>query len=303
METYRTPDERFADVPEFPWEPRYAEVSDARGRRRCGCRGSRPDPPTGPSYCCSTASRPGRSSTARSCACSTSPASARSPWTSSASAAPTSRPACADHTFARHVEWLRELVLDRLDLRDVTLVGQDWGGLIGLVSSPSTPTGSPVWWPPTPAYRRVTTPMPELWWMFRRAVESAETLDIGRLVEAGCVNGLADDARAAYDAPFPDEASKVGRTGDADPGADHAPTTRRRPPTARPGTCSAGGTSRSSRRSATATRSPATWRRSCSGCVPGATGLDHPTLAGAGHFLQEDDGEYLGRSWPRSSPG
>ena len=38
----------------------------------------------------------------------------------------------SDHTYARHVEWVRELAFDHLDLRDVTLVGQDWGGLIGL---------------------------------------------------------------------------------------------------------------------------------------------------------------------------
>src|ERR1700750_245185 len=37
-----------------------------------------------------------------------------------------------DHSFARHVEWMRGLAFDRLDLRGLTLVGQDWGGLIGL---------------------------------------------------------------------------------------------------------------------------------------------------------------------------
>ncbi len=37
-----------------------------------------------------------------------------------------------DYSYARLVEWTRELVLDHLDLREVTLVGQDWGGLIGL---------------------------------------------------------------------------------------------------------------------------------------------------------------------------
>src|SRR6202012_4903397 len=36
-----------------------------------------------------------------------------------------------EHSYARHVEWVRSLVFDALDLRDVTLVGQDWGGLIG----------------------------------------------------------------------------------------------------------------------------------------------------------------------------
>ncbi|OOK76460.1 haloalkane dehalogenase [Mycobacterium kansasii] len=37
-----------------------------------------------------------------------------------------------DHSYARHVEWMRALAFDVLDLRNVTLVGQDWGGLIGL---------------------------------------------------------------------------------------------------------------------------------------------------------------------------
>ena len=38
----------------------------------------------------------------------------------------------ADYTYARHVEWMRAALFDELDLSDVTLVGQDWGGLIGL---------------------------------------------------------------------------------------------------------------------------------------------------------------------------
>src|ERR1041384_4661843 len=37
-----------------------------------------------------------------------------------------------DHTFARHVEWVRGFAFDALDLRGVTVVGHDWGGLIGL---------------------------------------------------------------------------------------------------------------------------------------------------------------------------
>ncbi|MCU1586847.1 MAG: dhmA, partial [Frankiales bacterium] len=37
-----------------------------------------------------------------------------------------------DYTYAKHLEWVRALVVDHLDLTDVTLFGQDWGGLIGL---------------------------------------------------------------------------------------------------------------------------------------------------------------------------
>jgi haloalkane dehalogenase len=38
----------------------------------------------------------------------------------------------SDYSYARHVEWMRSALLDQLDLHDVTLVGQDWGGLVGL---------------------------------------------------------------------------------------------------------------------------------------------------------------------------
>ena len=37
-----------------------------------------------------------------------------------------------DYTYARHVGWLRSLLFDALNLRDITLFCQDWGGLIGL---------------------------------------------------------------------------------------------------------------------------------------------------------------------------
>ena len=36
------------------------------------------------------------------------------------------------YTYERHVEWMRALLFDILDLKDITLVCQDWGGLIGL---------------------------------------------------------------------------------------------------------------------------------------------------------------------------
>src|SRR5213082_819376 len=89
--------------------------------------------------------------------------------------------AIADHSFARHVEWVRTLAFDRLDLRGLTLVGQDWGGLIGLrlvaehpdrfarvvASNTGLPTGD--------------QQMPEIWWKFRHVVRSAPTLQVSRL--------------------------------------------------------------------------------------------------------------------------
>jgi haloalkane dehalogenase len=116
----------------------------------------------------------------------------------------------ADHTYARHVEWMRAFAFDALDLQDVTLVGQDWGGLIGLRLAAEHPQ----------RFKRIVAAntglptgdvdMPAIWHRFRVAVQTADELDIGRFVASGCVRGLSDAARAAYDAPFPDESYKAG---------------------------------------------------------------------------------------------
>ncbi len=180
-----------------------------------------------------------------------------------------------------------------LDLRDVTLVGQDWGGLIGLrlvaenldrfagvvAANTGLPTGD--------------LPMPDVWWQFRRAVEKAEHLDVGRLVQAGCVHPMDDAVRAAYDAPYPDESHKAGPR--AMPTL--VPTSPDDPATA-------------ANRAAwetlthadlpflvafsdgdpiTAGMAPILRR-----AMPGAQGLEHPVVVGAGHFLQEDAGDRLG---------
>ena len=199
-----------------------------------------------------------------------------------------------DHSFARHVEWMRALAFDHLDLRDVTLVGQDWGGLIGLrlvaehpdrfarvvAANTGLPTGD--------------HPMPDIWWAFRRAVEGAATLDIGRLVGAGCQRGLHDTDRAAYDAPFPDEAAKVGPRvmPTLVPTAPDDPATE-----ANRAAWDVLGrwdkpllTAFSDGDPITGDMAPILQRQ-----VPGAAGLQHPVLAGAGHFLQEDAGQELGR--------
>jgi haloalkane dehalogenase len=199
----------------------------------------------------------------------------------------------ADHTYARHVEWVRALALDALDLRDITLVGQDWGGLIGLrlvaehperfarvvAANTGLPTGD--------------RPMPEVWWAFRRAVESAPSLDVGRFVRAGCLTPPPDDVIAAYDAPFPDESYKAGPR--AMPGL--IPTRPDDPASA----ANRAAWERLSRWDRpflvafsdsdpiTSAMAPILRRH-----VPGAATLTHPTIEAAGHFLQEDAGERMG---------
>jgi haloalkane dehalogenase len=147
--------------------------------------------------------------------------------------------------------------------------------------------------------------MPEIWWMFHEAVAKAPVLDIGRLVAAGCVRGLADEVRAAYDAPFPTEASKAGPRAmpelvpvrPDDPASD-----ANRSAWARLGEWD------QPFLTAFSDSDPITGGMDAilQEHVPGARGLDHPTIADAGHFLQEDAGDELGRviaSFMAATPG
>jgi haloalkane dehalogenase len=200
--------------------------------------------------------------------------------------------AAADHTYARHVGWVRSLLVDVLGLSGITMFGQDWGGLIGLRITAEVPglvtrlvasnTGLPT------GDRR----MPDVWWAFRRAVETADVLDVGRLVASGCVRGLSDEARAAYDAPFPDESYKAGPR--AMPGL--VPNTPDDPASA------------ANRAAWSVLRTldipillpfsdsdPITgpMQPIMATALRGAGGREHPVLAGAGHFVQEDAGPAL----------
>ncbi len=191
------------------------------------------------------------------------------------------------------MEWVRALAFDHLNLAGVTLVGQDWGGLIGLrlvaehpgrfarvvAANTGLPTGD--------------DPMPDVWLRFREVVRTTPALSVSRLVQSGCQTVLPPEALAAYEAPFPDPA--------------YAAAVRAMPelvPTSPDDPASAANRA--------AWRELATWdkpflvafsdRDPITGSmapvlrktVPGAAGLDHPVLTGAGHFLQEDAGERLG---------
>ena len=293
MQTYRTPDERFADLPDFPWEPRYAEVPDGDGGtlRMAYVEAGPADGPVA----LLLHGEPTWSYLYRHVMAVLAGAGVRAVAVDLVGFGRSDKPlGQADHSFARHVEWVRALVLDHLDLREVTLVGQDWGGLIGLrlvaehpdrfagvvAANTGLPTGD--------------FDMPEVWWMFRNAVEKAEVLDIGRLVAAGCGRGLDDATRAAYDAPFPDEASKAGPrvmptlvpTRPDDPAAEANRAawevlTRWDKPFL---------TAFSDGDPITGAMAPVLRK-----LVPGTRGLDHPVIEDAGHFLQEDAGAELGR--------
>ena len=198
-----------------------------------------------------------------------------------------------DYTFARHVEWMRELLFDRLDLRDVTLVGQDWGGLIGLrlvgehpdrfarvvAANTFLPTGD-------------TNPG-EAFFAWQRFSQEVEEFPTGGIVRGGCVKPTCpDEVEAAYDAPFPDESYKAGArqfpmlvpSRPDDPAHDaNVAAWVGLAAFDRPFLC------------AFSDSDPITKGadRNLKERIAGAQGQPHTTIVGGGHFLQEDCGEEL----------
>ena len=197
-----------------------------------------------------------------------------------------------DHTYARHVAWQRATLFDELDLTGVTLVCQDWGGLIGLRLVAEHPE----------RFRRVVVtntglptgdhPMSDAFFAWQRFCQEVPELPVPRIVRGGTVRGLSDEVAAAYDAPFPEEPFKEGPrqmpalvpTRPDDPAAE---ANRRAWQVLgtfdRPFLC------------AFSDSDPITagGDRPFRDHVPGAAGQDHVTIARAGHFLQEDKGPEL----------
>jgi haloalkane dehalogenase len=292
MRLLRTPDDRFADLPDFGCQPRYADVPDQDGgtlRMAYVQQGPEDGPPVLLLH-----GEPSWSFLYRKVMPVLADAGFRVIAPDLVGFGRSDKPTePGDHSYARHVEWVRSLAFDALDLRGVTMVGQDWGGLIGLrllaehsdrfsaavAANTGLPTGD--------------VDMPAVWWKFRKSVEGAETLDIARFVQNGCRTKLSAQVKAGYDAPFPDESFKAGPR--AMPGLvptrpDDPATEANRAAWQELRRCELPFlVAFSDSDPITAAMAPV-----LRAAIPGAAGRKHPTITGAGHFLQEDKGAELG---------
>jgi haloalkane dehalogenase len=287
MRVLRTPAERFTDLPGFPYPPHFVQVGDDLRMAYVE------DGPADGEPVLLLHGEPTWSFLYRKVIPILAAAGLRAIAPDLVGFGRSDKPAdLADHTYARHVAWVHACAFGALDLTGVTVVGQDWGGLIGLRLVAEQPqrftrvvaanTGLP-----TGAQQ-----MPELWLRFRQAVRTAPRLDIARLVASGCRIPLAPEVLAAYDAPFPDESFKAGPR--AMP--DLVPTSLDDPAS----TANIAAWQRLSELDIpflvafsdgdpiTGPMAPALRR-----AMPGAATVAHPTITGAGHFLQEDAGEQL----------
>lgn len=199
----------------------------------------------------------------------------------------------ASYSYHFHVDAIKQFVRT-LNLSATTLFGQDWGGLIGLRVVAELPD----------RFARVAvgntglpdgrSPINSAFFQWRDYSQSTPLFSAGRIVHKGTVNGISADEQAAYDAPFPDPTYQAGAR--AFPVL--VPTAADDP--AVPANQAAWEVLRAWNKPFLTTfsdRDPimAGGERVFQREVPGAASLTHPTITGAGHFLQEDRGDELAR--------
>jgi len=197
----------------------------------------------------------------------------------------------SDYTYQRHLDWVRQVVI-QLNLKDITLVCQDWGGLLGLrlvaehadlfarvlAANTMLPTGDHA---ASDAFLN--------WQTFSQQVE---VFPVSGIIKGATVSPLSTEVMAAYDAPFPDETFKAGvrqfpllvPTTPDDPASEanrlawqtlqqfHKPFI-----------------------TAFSDSDPVTsgGDKIMQKLIPGCQGQAHTTIEKGGHFLQEDQGKQL----------
>jgi haloalkane dehalogenase len=287
MDALRTPDERFANLPDFPWTPKYVDVD---GLRMAYIDEGPRDAPA----VLMLHGEPSWSFLYRHVIRVVVDAGLRAIAPDLIGFGRSDKPTDRDaYSYQQHIDWLRAF-LDQLAVPDLTLLCQDWGGLLGLRLVGEDPV----------RFARVVAANtflptgddrpPDAFFAWRSFSQTVPEMPIGKIVAGACKRPVAPEVVAAYDAPFPDETYKAGArafpmlvpiTPD-DPAseanraawkslerfdrpfvtafADGDPITR-------------GGDKQLQRR------------------IPGTKGQAHTTIKNAGHFLQEDAGAELGK--------
>ncbi len=292
MDVLRTPEERFEGLPDFAFEPKYLEVpSDDGGELRVGFLD---EGPLDGETVLLLHGEPSWSFLYRKMIPVLVDAGLRAVAPDLVGFGRSDKPVDRnDYTYQRHVDWMTSFV-EQAGLRDITLFGQDWGGLIGLRLVAGDPD----------LYARVVasnTFLPtgdfdlgEAFFAWRKYSQEADVFPVGRIVAGGCATTPGDEIVAAYDAPYPDESYKAG--------ARQFPTlvpASPDDPAAAPNRAAWEVLGKYDKPLLTAfgDSDPITRGadRVLQNLIPGAEGQPHTTIAGGGHFIQEDKGDELAR--------
>lgn len=287
MDILRTPDERFSNLPDYPFDPHYVEAGTPRIHYID--EGSRSAAPVLMLH-----GEPSWSYLYRKMIPVFVSAGLRAIAPDLVGFGRSDKPAKReDYTYLRHVNWITRFI-QKLDLSGITLVCQDWGGLIGLriaaehqelfarivAANTGLPTGD--------------GPIGDAFMAWRKFSQETPTFPIGQIIQGACVSGLPPEVVAAYDAPFPEERFKAG----ARQFPILVPIALDDP--AAPANRKAWEVLRRWEKpflTAFSDGDPVTKGGDLllQSAIPGARKQPHTTIKGAGHFLQEDKGEELAR--------
>lgn len=282
MKILRTPPERFADLPDFPYTPQMIDVGDGLQMAVID-EGPRDAAPIVLLH-----GEPSWSFLYRHIIAPLLAAGRRVVAPDLIGFGRSDKPADrADYTYQRHLDWLRAALFDRLDLTGVRMFCQDWGGLLGLrllaehpdrfakviAGNTFLPTGD--------------HGAPEAFHKWLWFSQNAPDFTAGGVLQMATVSTLPPEVIAAYDAPFPDDRYLAGArvfpklvpiTPD-DPAAEaNRAAWKVLSGLTVPFICAF-----SDQDPITRVGAPVFQKR-----IPGAQGQPHVTIEGGGHFLQED---------------
>jgi haloalkane dehalogenase len=199
MDVFRTPDERFAALPGYPYAPHYAEVDELRLHHL--------DEGSGPTVLCFHG-EPSWSYLYRHMLERLVAAGQRVVCPDLVGFGRSDKPTDPGwYTYDRHVETVTRH-LEQVDLADVTVVVQDWGGPIGLrwAVEHADQVGRLVILNTGLFSGRVS----KGFMAWREFAERTPDLPVGNIIQAATTTELAPEIVAAYDAPFPTPESKAG---------------------------------------------------------------------------------------------
>lgn len=288
MKILRTPDDSFLNLPDYPFDPNFIKISDSGGgslRIHYVDEGPNKSEPVLLMH-----GEPSWSYLYRKMIPIIIDAGHRAVAPDLVGFGRTDKPAQrSDYTYQRHVDWMQDW-LDKMELNRITLVCQDWGGLIGLrlltnhpdrfirvvVANTGLPTGD--------------NPVSDAFLNWRKFSLEVQDFDVGAIIAMGCQKPLPPDVAAAYNAPFPDDTYKEGARifpslVPIEPNDPASPANRKAWEVL----------SRFDKPFLTAfsDADPITngGERIFQKRVAGAKGQPHTTIKGGGHFLQEDCSE------------
>ncbi|MEM7136494.1 MAG: haloalkane dehalogenase [Myxococcota bacterium] len=288
MDFVRTPEERFHDLPDYPFAPNYLEVDGLRMHFV-------DEGPKGASPVLLLHGEPSWSFLYRHMIPALTEAGHRTIAPDLIGFGKSDKPTRqADYSVARHVGWLQRLI-DDLRLEDITLFGQDWGSSLGLRLAAANENrfariaiGNGL----LPAERGLETKrgLVRAWQAFTRW---SPWIPVGQIVSRASGRTLSTEERRAYDAPFPSNEHLAG----VRVFPQLIPMSSRDPAT--PGNVAAWDVLKRWQKpflTLYSDRDPVLGGMDVlfQERVPGANGQPHMTVEG-GHFLQEVSGPVLAR--------